>query len=163
MNSRKTIVRPPDAAVRVRKTYFDCRFGQLHVRTAFSSTGGFDEKTTLVCLHPAGASGRIFDGLLPLMATDRSIYAPDAPGCGESDLTGDASGAYAAALTDFLDNMRLRQIDVLAVGDSVTAAAEVMRARPELVRKRLDFPANDMGTVQAQPDAIARRARSFLD
>src|SRR5690606_6078315 len=118
--------------------------------TAFSSSGGFDERTTLLCLHPAGASGRIFDSLLPLLATDRSLYAPDAPGCGESD-PAKGDGAFAAALTDFLDSMRFRQVDVLAVGDAVATAAELARARPGLVRKRLDLPANELGALQSQP------------
>ena len=37
--------------IRTRRTYFDCQFGQLHVRTAFPSSGGFDEQVTLICLH----------------------------------------------------------------------------------------------------------------
>ena len=35
-----------DASVRTRRAYFDFRFGQLHVRTAFPTTGGFDEQVT---------------------------------------------------------------------------------------------------------------------
>ena len=46
---------------------------------------------------------------------DRSVYAPDLPGCGESDPTPPKPSIedYAAALADFLDHMRFRQIDVL--------------------------------------------------
>ena len=42
----------PSVTVRTRRAYFDCTFGQLHVRTAFPTTGGFDEQVTLFCLHP---------------------------------------------------------------------------------------------------------------
>jgi pimeloyl-ACP methyl ester carboxylesterase len=71
--------------VRTRRAYFDCRFGQLHVRTAFPTTGGFDEGVTLVCLHSREGSSRSFARFLPEIATDRSVYAPDLPGFGESD------------------------------------------------------------------------------
>lgn len=99
-----------------------------------------------------------------MLGTDRSIYAPDAPGCGESDAPKEpAGGAYAVALVDFLDSMRLRQVDVLACGDSVTVVAEVMRERPELVRRRLDVMTNDLPLLQSQPQAIALRARTFFD
>ena len=71
--------------VHLRKMYVDCRYGQLHVHTAFPSSGGFDELTPLVCIHPAPLSGRVFRPLLPDLGQDRSVYAPDLPGHGESD------------------------------------------------------------------------------
>jgi len=46
--------------VRARRAYFDCRFGQLHVRTAFPTTGGFDEGVPLICLHPSDTSSPSF-------------------------------------------------------------------------------------------------------
>src|SRR6202140_3225026 len=66
--------------VRTRRAYFDCKFGQLHVRTAFPTTGGFDEQVTLICLHPVDASSRTFSRFLPELADSRSVYAPDLPG-----------------------------------------------------------------------------------
>ena len=53
LSSRKS----PPVTVHLRKMYVDCRFGQLHVHTAFPSSGGFDELTPLVCIHPAPLSG----------------------------------------------------------------------------------------------------------
>src|ERR1700744_2743508 len=75
----------PTNAVRTRRAYFDCKFGQLHVRTAFPATGGFDEGVTLICLHHNEDTSRTFARFLPEIADDRSVYAPDLPGCGESD------------------------------------------------------------------------------
>src|SRR5208283_1692707 len=75
----------PPITVRTRRAYFDCKFGQLHVRTAFPTTGGFDEQVTLFCLHSAHGTSRSFGRFLPLIADERSVYAPDLPGCGESD------------------------------------------------------------------------------
>src|SRR5215469_16355506 len=70
---------------RVRRGYFECRCGQLHVHNAIPPGGGFEEGTPLLCLHQASGSGRVFQKLLVLAGRDRSVYAPDMPGCGESD------------------------------------------------------------------------------
>ena len=133
LSSRKS----PPVTVHLRKMYVDCRFGQLHVHTAFPSSGGFDELTPLVCIHPAPLSGRVFRGLLPALGVDRSVYAPDLPGYGESDAPESAPSVadYAAAVGDLLDSLRLRQVDVLGYQTGSLAAAELAIARPEQVRR----------------------------
>jgi len=126
----------PVSAVRTRRAYFDCRFGQLHVRTAFPTTGGFDEGTTLFCLHGNGASSRTFHRFLPEIANDRSVYAPDLPGCGESDPAPAMSYADAAgAAADLAADLRLRQIDLLGFRFGAGVALELAVAHPDLVRK----------------------------
>ena len=126
----------PGDAVRTRRAYFDCRFGQLHVRTAFPTTGGFDEQVTLFCLHPDQASSRIFSRLLPEIADVRSVYAPDLPGYGESDASPSRSSAEAAAaISDLANDLRLRQIDLLGVHAGAGVAVELASTRPELVRR----------------------------
>jgi len=123
-------------AIRTRRSYFDCQFGQLHVRTAFPSSGGFDEQVTLFCLHPSEGSSRSFDRLLPDMAHDRSVYAPDLPGIGESDPAPSFSWSDAArAVSDLATDLRLRRIDVLGVGFGAAVALEFAAARPDLVRR----------------------------
>jgi pimeloyl-ACP methyl ester carboxylesterase len=129
---------PADSPVRMRRVYFDCRFGQLHVRTAFPTTGGFDEQVTLFCLHSPEGSSRTFNRFLPLIAEQRSVYAPDLPGCGESDPPQRASGgpaSLAGAVADLAGDLRLRQIDVLGFQGGCAVAAELARAKPELVRR----------------------------
>ncbi len=122
--------------VRTRRAYFDCRFGQLHVRTAFPTTGGFDEGVTLFCLHPSENSSRTFHSFLPEIADDRSVYAPDLPGCGESDPAPSMNlKDAAAAVADLARDLRLRQIDVLGFRFGAGAALELAAARPELVRR----------------------------
>ncbi len=135
LSSRKS----PPVTVHLRKMYVDCRFGQLHVHTAFPSSGGFDELTPLVCIHPAPLSGRVFRGLLPVLGEDRSVYAPDLPGYGESDApeTAPSVADYAAAVGDLLDSLRLRQVDVLGYQTGSLAAVELAIARPEQVRRVL--------------------------
>jgi pimeloyl-ACP methyl ester carboxylesterase len=124
-------------AVNLRRAYFDCRYGQLHVRTAFPNTGGFDERTPLVLLHQSPASSRTFRALLPELGTDRSLYAVDTPGFGESDPPPrePSIADYAAAIGDLLDGLRLREVDLLGYHTGSAIAAEVAIARPRQVRK----------------------------
>jgi pimeloyl-ACP methyl ester carboxylesterase len=126
----------PPAAVRTRRAYFDCKFGQLHVRTAFPTTGGFDEQVTLFCLHSVDAASRLFSRILPELADVRSVYAPDLPGFGESDASPTRSVAEAAiAISDLANDLRLRQIDLMGIQFGADVALELAAARPELVRR----------------------------
>ena len=126
----------PQIGVRTRRAYFDFKFGQLHVRTAFPTTGGFDEQVTLICLHSREGSSRSFARFLPEIADERSVYAPDLPGFGESDPAPTSSFADAArAVLDLSADLRLRQIDVLGVGFGAAAALELATLRPDLVRR----------------------------
>jgi pimeloyl-ACP methyl ester carboxylesterase len=169
--------------IRTRRAYFDCRFGQLHVRTAFPTTGGFDEQVTLICLHAADATSRAFSRLASDLAGVRSVYAPDLPGYGESDSSPTRSAADAAlAIADLAKDLRLRQIDLLGVQYGAEVALALAAARPELVRRLvlLGGPAADrspqpkhqrlMVDVKAYGDdpsaaaaqALARQIGSFL-
>lgn len=105
--------------------------------TAYPSGGGFDERTPILCLHHAGGSGRLFAPVLRDLGHDRSIYAPDLPGHGTSDVpTSRASVAdFAGALGDFLDSLRLRTVDVIGYQLGALAAAELAIARPQQVRR----------------------------
>ncbi|MBS0612160.1 MAG: alpha/beta hydrolase [Proteobacteria bacterium] len=177
------------ADVRLRRAYFDTRFGQLHVRTAFPGTGGFDEHTTLFCVHAAGATSRAFGAFLGLMAQNRSVYAPDRPGYGESDGGGAALDAqhHAQALTDLARDLRLRHIDVLGVEDGAAVAAALAADQPELVRRVVILAADPRAAAgalrqplctlrlgaagtefaadvfESAPQTLAKAVSSFLD
>ena len=122
---------------RVRRAYFECRYGQLHVYNAMPSGGGFEEETTLLCLHETPQTGRMFLGLLGLLGWNRSVYAPDVPGFGQSDPpeVEPSIADYAGAIGDFLDSMRFRQIDVLGCQTGALIAAELAIARPTQIRR----------------------------
>jgi pimeloyl-ACP methyl ester carboxylesterase len=173
----------PPVVVRTRRAYFDCKFGQLHVRTAFPTTGGFDELATLICLHPIEASSRTFSRFLPELADSRSVYAPDLPGCGESDPSPTGSIAEAAiAISDLANELRLRQIDLLGVQYGAGVALQLAAARPELVRrlvlaavpaaehppvvtqKRLLIDVGDYGDhpFDAAPQILGKQISTFL-
>jgi pimeloyl-ACP methyl ester carboxylesterase len=122
---------------RVRRAYFECRYGQLHVYNAMPSGGGFEEATTLLCLHETPLTGRMFAGVLSLLGWDRSVYAPDIPGFGQSDSpeAPPSIADYAAAIGDFLDTMRFRQLDLLGCQTGALIAAELAILRPTQVRR----------------------------
>jgi pimeloyl-ACP methyl ester carboxylesterase len=150
------------STVRTRRAYFDFKFGQLHVRTAFPTTGGFDEQVTLFCLHPEQQSSRMFAGLLSEIADVRSVYAPDLPGCGESDPAPQSSvSAAAEAVSDLANELRLRQIDLLGHQFGAGVALQLAAARPELVRRLIlvDVPASDALPRVAQRALVMRSGR----
>jgi pimeloyl-ACP methyl ester carboxylesterase len=164
---------------RVRRGYFESRYGQLHVHNAIPPGGGFEEGTALLCLHAAGQTGRVFQRFMPLLGRDRSVYAPDIPGSGESDgPTARLSPADgAAALGDFLDSMRFRQIDVLGYQSGSVLAAELAIVRPQQIRRVVLVGVPPMSEAErlrhiGQPVLVARakdecwdstaRAREFL-
>jgi pimeloyl-ACP methyl ester carboxylesterase len=99
--------------------------------------GGFEEGTPLLCLHDLTGSAHIFSRFMTLAGHDRSVYAPDLPGFGESDgpQLRPAIGDYAAALGDFLDSLRLRQVAVLALRSGALLAIELAIARPSQVTR----------------------------
>jgi pimeloyl-ACP methyl ester carboxylesterase len=128
---------PTPTPPRLRRAYFECRFGQLHVHNAIPAGGGFDELTTLVCLHASSGPGRAFVELSRILGMGRSIYSPDTPGCGESDSPSrqPTIAEYAAAIGDFIDAMRFRRVDLLGVHSGAAVAAELAIARPQVVRR----------------------------
>src|SRR5258705_3885221 len=136
MNSgrRKDATPPADDRPRIRRAYMECRFGQLHVSTAFPVGGGFDDHVTLVCLHRCPLSSRFFRPFMEEVGRDRSVYAPDLPGYGESDPppAEPTIDDYAGAGADFLDQMRFWQVDVLGHDTGSLVAAQLARTHPAI-------------------------------
>jgi pimeloyl-ACP methyl ester carboxylesterase len=124
-------------SAQLRRMYIDCRFGQLHLTTAYPPSGGFDECTPLVFLHDEGGTGADFNRCAAELGIDRSVYAPDLPGSGASDLkAGRATvAAHAAAVADLIDHLRLRQVDLVGFGRGATVAFELAAARAQGVRR----------------------------
>jgi pimeloyl-ACP methyl ester carboxylesterase len=154
--------RPVEATPRVRRGYFECRYGQLHVLNAIPPGGGFEEGTPLLCLHKSPLSGRVFERFLIPAGQDRSVYAPDIPGFGDSDSppSRPSIGDFANGIGDFLDSMRFRQIDVLGYQTGALIAAELAIGRPHQIRRLIlcsipvaaDGPRQSLGLLSPAED-----------
>ena len=150
----------PRAAARIRRGYFECRFGQLHVHHAIPGGGGFEEATPVLALHPAGHSGALYGALLAALGEDRSAFAPDLPGFGQSERPGVLSfGELAAALGDFLDTMRLRQVDLIGCGLGAHVVLDLLATHPAV--RRLVIAALPTAAIPPPP-RTAGTADEFL-
>ncbi|MEP3226192.1 MAG: alpha/beta hydrolase [Parasphingorhabdus sp.] len=67
----------------IRKGYSDGPFGQIHWRKLVPE--GPISAPPLYCLHPGPFSGLAFTAIMPHLARDRMVVAPDYPGYGGSD------------------------------------------------------------------------------
>jgi pimeloyl-ACP methyl ester carboxylesterase len=120
----------------------------------------------MFCLHPAAGSSRSFARFLPEIADVRSVYAPDLPGCGESDPSPASSMVdAAAAVSDLANDLRLRQIDVLGLQTGACVALQLAAARPELVRRLVlvGVPTADPLPTVKQPALVLRTRMEAAD
>lgn len=145
--------------VHIRRAYSDGRHGQLHLTTGYPSGGGFDERSPLLCIHPASSNGRWYQHVLPEFGKDRSVYAPDLPGYGQSDPIGIELGLtdHIAGLGDFLDSMRLRTIDVMGTQLGAEVAVALATQRPQQIRRVILVGSGQAATVQ-QPTLVIQPA-----
>ena len=141
------------APVRLRRMYIDCRYGQLHLATAYPASGGFDEAAPIVFLHAEDGTGADFNRCAVLLGTDRSVYAPDLPGNGGSDApNGRLSVAnLALAIVDLLEQLRLKRVDLVGSGRGALVAYELAATRPQEVRRLVIAGTQQPATAIAQP------------
>jgi pimeloyl-ACP methyl ester carboxylesterase len=145
-------------APRLRRAYYECRYGQLHLHNAIPGGGGFDELTPVICLHGEGETGRAFVPLFPALGLERSVYALDLPGTGESDPAPGVPSmdAAIAAVGDFIDSMRIRSFDLLARGGAATAALKLLEQRGTAVRRAVLLAPT--GIVRTNPKLVVLTA-----
>jgi pimeloyl-ACP methyl ester carboxylesterase len=120
-------IRLPDPLARPRagetRGYVNLPHGQVHLRRF----GTGSQRPVLVLHECPGSSVGIRD-LAAALAHDRSVYAPDLPGIGESDpLAAPDVAGYATVLVQLLDALGLTQVDVVAEFSAVPIALELAR------------------------------------
>jgi len=118
---------------KMRKTYIDGRFGQMHVRLAGQNHG---ERRPLICFHLSPVSGVIYETWLTEMGRDRLVLAPDTPGYGASDFPPAPPTImdFAAAMGDVIDAFGLKEVDVMGYHTGSKIAVETARQRPKQVK-----------------------------
>mgnify|MGYP006419551597 CR=1 FL=1 len=119
----------------VRRQYVDGRFGQIHMRVAKPKSES--EKIPLLCFHMSPNSSLIYQTFLGHMGVDRLAVAPDTPGFGESDppTSQPSISDYAAAMTDVMDALDLKQVDVMGYHTGSETCVELALQQPDRVRK----------------------------
>lgn len=141
------------ALTTVCRSYFDCRFGQLHVHTARPPSGAAPHFTPLLCFHQSPQSGRVFLEVLKDLGRDRFVYAPDTPGYGESDAPTSPPDIadYADAMGDLLDQLGHMPVDLLGYHTGALTATELALARPQQIRRLvlIGLPLVDQSFIDA--------------
>ena len=113
----------------------------------FYREAGPPDAPTIVLLHGYPSSSRMFDALIPLLASRYHLIAPDYPGFGQSDAPPPSEYAYTF---DHLAETTARLLDALGIHRCVfflqdygaPVGYRVMLARPERVRALIVQNAN---------------------
>jgi pimeloyl-ACP methyl ester carboxylesterase len=129
----------------VEKAYAPSRFGQLHYRIV--RPDGPVTQPPLLVLHQTPSNSYEWMPILPLLAQDRVVIAPDTPGYGMSDAPDvPASIAdFAGVMADLLDHLAARgeigggAFDVMGAHTGSIIATELAVSLPERVRRLVLF------------------------
>ncbi|HRX89338.1 MAG TPA: alpha/beta fold hydrolase, partial [Steroidobacteraceae bacterium] len=135
LNERQPSTAVAAATAVVRRAFFDSRVGQIHYRRA-APTSAAGDRTPVVLLHQSPLSGRMFSELLPELASDRVVYAPDTPGYGESAAPPSPPSVqeYGAALHEFIADLH-EPVDLVGYHTGALLAAHVAARHPESIRR----------------------------
>lgn len=113
------------------RAYADGPYGQIHYR----SGGDAGRRRPLLMLHPSPLSGYVFENLIPEMAADRRVVAPDTPGYGMSDPPPAPVeiSDFAATMLGLVKDLGLGPVDVLGYHTGSLTAVEMARQQPGAV------------------------------
>ncbi|MDX2144948.1 MAG: alpha/beta fold hydrolase [Rhodospirillaceae bacterium] len=129
------------AGVTVKRQYVDGPFGQIHVRIAAPADPKADTKPALACFHYSPGSGRMYEQILPLLATDRTVMAFDTPGYGNSTpppkqpVLTDYVNALTTALTALGHGPAGKPIDLMGHLTGSLISVELATTQPKWIRR----------------------------
>ncbi|MBM3504359.1 MAG: alpha/beta fold hydrolase [Alphaproteobacteria bacterium] len=137
---RQLIASPARAPGFVRRAFADQRWGQLHYRSCEPLR---PTKRPLICLHASPLSGKSFATIMPLLAQDRVVLAPDTAGFGESDPppTPVEIADYAEVLSDFILKRGHTDVDLFGFHTGSLLAVEIALRVPGLVNRLVLYSA----------------------
>lgn len=111
----------------------------MHLRVACPDEASNATRPPLVLLHMTPLSGSMHESIMPLLATDRLVVAPDRLGFGYSDKIPEPlpMETYAAATLEALDalDLGIQQFDALGTHSGSVESVELGYAHPERVRR----------------------------
>ena len=119
----------------LRRRFVDLPWGQMHLLV-----GGHGGVAPLILLHGAGANARMMTPLVGAMAATRKVFAPDLPGCGDSDAVPEAQpdvACIAAAVLQCLDALGVPRCDVYGAHLGARVAIELALLAPTRIRRAI--------------------------
>jgi pimeloyl-ACP methyl ester carboxylesterase len=118
----------------LRMAYADGPWGQVHYRVVSPARPA--SRPPLLCLHASPLSGLVYDRWLLEIGRDRLALAPDTPGYGSSAAPPQppSIGDYAEAMLRFIDELGLREVDVMGYHTGALTSVELARRHPGRVR-----------------------------
>lgn len=144
-----------------RRSYADGRWGQIHLRIA----PGPVDAPPLLLLHPTPKSGWIWEPLIDVLATGRTVIAPDTPGYGASDAppTGVSIADLAAEMLALMATLARQGIvpdgpfDIAGYHTGSVIAVAMAIAAPDRVRRivPVSLPLYDAAERSARLGRIA--------
>lgn len=122
----------------IRKNYADTRHGQIHYVEAGRSRRSGDEAASdsaVLLLHQTPRSWDEYRDVIPLLAGDHRVIAPDTLGFGSSDSPADpwTIELFADGVEDLADALGLTRVSVVGHHTGGVIALELAARRPDLV------------------------------
>jgi pimeloyl-ACP methyl ester carboxylesterase len=118
----------------LKRGYVDGPYGQIHYRIVQPAKS---IKTPLMYLHASPLSGAVYETWLQEIGKDRLAVAPDTPGYGGSDTPPHPLqiGDFADCMIAFMDQMKLKVVDVFGYHTGSLTSVEIARKYPKRIRK----------------------------
>jgi haloalkane dehalogenase len=114
-----------------RRFYVDLPHGQMHGRIADHAGGPW-----VVLLHQSPSSSAMYDALIPHLAADFNVIAPDNPGFGNSDAMTEATmDDFARAIAGVLADFGVQTCHVFGHHTGAAIGVSLATLFPELVTK----------------------------
>lgn len=144
----------------VTRTYVGRAGSQMHVRFAQPD---HPRQTPVLLLHDAGLSGRVWDQVMPSLAQDRAVLAPDLLAHGDSDGDPNASvGQHVSAISNFVDASGIEQVDVVGIGLGAHVALTFAAMRPARVGRLVVSKTHLPSQASPRPDPADPENPDFL-
>lgn len=116
----------------IRKGYVDTPSGQLHYREC-----GQQNKPALVLLHQTPSSSAMYETLMPHLAADYWLIAPDTPGFGQSSalLEPPSVSGYAKAIYSGLKTLGIEHCFLFGHHTGASLAVQLTFEHPAFITK----------------------------